>query len=162
VTVNEPLNKVILCRAAASRRWRGAAPLPEINAQGDRHHQRQGRVGKTNNRQPRLCPSASLGKKAHPDADLGLGNLDVAGVAPKFKHLPRHPRREKLGGDFEEGLAAMKILPPPPIQELTQLSHEQKMQVFTDLDRLIDDTDLLLIDTAADLLQCNGFQRDGP
>jgi len=31
---------------------------------------------------------------------------------------------------------------------LTQLTHDQKMQFFTHLDRLIDDMDILLIDTA--------------
>jgi flagellar biosynthesis protein FlhG len=44
----------------------------------------------------------------------------------------------------------MRILPAASgIQELTQLAHDQKMQFFTNLDRLIDDMDILLIDTAA-------------
>jgi len=112
----------------------------------------KGGVGKTNIVANLGYSLSRLGKKVMIlDADLGLGNLDVLlGVAPKF-NISHVIRGEKSMAEIiEEGPGQMKILPAASgIQELTQLTHEQKMQVFTDLDRLIDDMDLLLIDTAA-------------
>jgi flagellar biosynthesis protein FlhG len=44
----------------------------------------------------------------------------------------------------------MRILPASSgIQELTQLSYEQKIKIFSELDQVIDTVDYLLIDTAA-------------
>jgi len=85
------------------------------------------------------------------DADFGLGNLDVLlGVAPKYNisHVIRGDKT--IEEVLEEGPGKIKILPAASgIQELTQLTHDQKMQFFTHLDRLVDDMDILLIDTAA-------------
>jgi flagellar biosynthesis protein FlhG len=112
----------------------------------------KGGVGKTNIVANLGFALSGLGKKVLIlDADLGLGNLDVLlGVAPKFNvsHVLRGDKTiEEI---LEEGPGKMLILPAASgIQELTQLSHEQKMHFFTDLDRLIDDLDVLLIDTAA-------------
>ena len=150
---NHPPNKVI--------------PLPRRGpscggAERDRRRKSQARVisitsgkggvGKTNIVANLGYSLSRLGKKVMIlDADLGLGNLDVLlGVAPKF-NISHVIRGEKSMAEIiEEGPGQMKILPAASgIQELTQLTHEQKMQVFTDLDRLIDDMDLLLIDTAA-------------
>jgi len=150
---NHPPNKVI--------------PLPRRGpscggAEHDRRRKSQARVisitsgkggvGKTNIVANLGYSLSRLGKKVMIlDADLGLGNLDVLlGVAPKF-NISHVIRGEKSMAEIiEEGPGQMKILPAASgIQELTQLTHEQKMQVFTDLDRLIDDMDLLLIDTAA-------------
>jgi flagellar biosynthesis protein FlhG len=153
MTVNEPPNKVI--------------PLPRRSQPGDgeqpnrrrKSHARviaitsgKGGVGKTNIVANLGFALSQLGKEVTIlDADLGLGNLDVLlGVAPKF-NISHVIRGEKsLAEILEEGPGNMKILPAASgIQELTQLSHDQKMQVFTELDRLIDATDVLLIDTAA-------------
>jgi flagellar biosynthesis protein FlhG len=112
----------------------------------------KGGVGKTNIVANLGFALSLLGKKVIIlDADLGLGNLDVLlGVAPRF-NISHVIRGEKAIAEIlEEGPGHMKILPAASgIQELTQLSHEQKMQFFTDLDRLIDQMDVLLIDTAA-------------
>jgi flagellar biosynthesis protein FlhG len=153
MSVNQPSNKVI--------------PLPRRGRPGDgeepsRRRKSQARViaitsgkggvGKTNIVANLGYALSRLGKKVLIlDADLGLGNLDVLlGVAPKF-NISHVIRGEKsLAEILEEGPGNMKILPAASgIQELTQLTQEQKMQVFTDLDRLVDDMDLLLIDTAA-------------
>jgi flagellar biosynthesis protein FlhG len=153
MTVNESANKVI--------------PLPRRGQPGDgeqpnrrrKSHARviaitsgKGGVGKTNIVANLGFALSQLGKEVTIlDADLGLGNLDVLlGVAPKF-NISHVIRGEKsLAEILEEGPGNMKILPAASgIQELTQLSHDQKMQVFTELDRLIDATDVLLIDTAA-------------
>jgi flagellar biosynthesis protein FlhG len=112
----------------------------------------KGGVGKTNIVANLGFALSRLGKKVLIlDADLGLGNLDVLlGVAPKFNisHVLRGDKTiEEI---IEEGPGRMRILPAASgIQELTHLAHAQKMQFFTDLDRLVDDMDILLIDTAA-------------
>jgi flagellar biosynthesis protein FlhG len=112
----------------------------------------KGGVGKTNIVANLGYALSRLGQKVLIlDADLGLGNLDVLlGIAPKF-NVSHVIRGEKAIADIlEEGPGDMKILPAASgIQDLTQLTHDQKMQFFTDLDRLIDDMDILLIDTAA-------------
>jgi flagellar biosynthesis protein FlhG len=112
----------------------------------------KGGVGKTNIVANLGFALSRFGKKVLIlDADLGLGNLDVLlGVAPKYNisHVIRGDK--KIEEILEEGPGKMRILPAASgIQELTQLAHDQKMQFFTHLDRLIDDVDILLIDTAA-------------
>lgn len=151
--VNHPRNKVIpLPRPGPSgggaERGRGRKSQARVIAITSG----KGGVGKTNIVANLGYTLSRLGKKVMIlDADLGLGNLDVLlGVAPKY-NISHVIRAEKSMAEIiEEGPGQMKILPAASgIQELTQLTHEQKMQVFTDLDRLIDDMDLLLIDTAA-------------
>ena len=85
------------------------------------------------------------------DADLGLGNLDVLlGLAPKY-NLSHVIMEEKTMEDIlVEGPGKMKILPASSgIQELTQLTRSQKVNILTQLDELIDGVDIFLIDTAA-------------
>jgi flagellar biosynthesis protein FlhG len=85
------------------------------------------------------------------DADLGLGNLDVLlGLAPKY-NLSHVIMGEKAIEDILiEGPGEMKILPASSgIQELTHLTRNQKINILTQLDQLIDSVDVLFIDTAA-------------
>lgn len=112
----------------------------------------KGGVGKTNIVANLGFAFSHLGRKVLIlDADLGLGNLDVLlGIAPKFNISHVIHGEKRLADILVEGPGEMKILPASSgIQELTQLTHEQKMRFLTDLDRLIDDVDILLIDTAA-------------
>jgi len=112
----------------------------------------KGGVGKTNIVANLGFTFARMGKKVLIlDADLGLGNLDVLlGLAPKY-NLSHVIMGEKSVGDIiVEGPGDMLILPASSgIQELTQLTPEQKVKILSGLDGVIDSVDLLLIDTAA-------------
>ena len=153
MTVKDPSTKIIpmLRRGPArddnepSRRRKSHARVIAITSG-------KGGVGKTNIVANLGFALSQLGKKVLIlDADFGLGNLDVLlGVAPKYNisHVIRGDKT--IEEVLEEGPGKIKILPAASgIQELTQLTHDQKMQFFTHLDRLIDDMDILLIDTAA-------------
>jgi flagellar biosynthesis protein FlhG len=112
----------------------------------------KGGVGKTNIVANLGYAFAQLGKKVLIlDADLGLGNLDVLlGLAPKF-NLSHVILGEKSVSDIiVEGPGKMLILPASSgIQELTQLTQNQKVQILSELDQLINTVDILFIDTAA-------------
>ena len=112
----------------------------------------KGGVGKTNIVANLGYAFAQLGKKVLIlDADLGLGNLDVLlGLAPKF-NLSHVILGEKSVSDIiVEGPGRMLILPASSgIQELTQLTQNQKVQILSELDQLINAVDILFIDTAA-------------
>ena len=112
----------------------------------------KGGVGKTNIVANLGFAFGNLGQRVLVlDADLGLGNLDVLlGIAPKFNLSHVIHGEKQLSDILVDGPGNMKILPASSgIQELTQLTHEQKVQFLTELDHLIDDMDILLIDTAA-------------
>ena len=85
------------------------------------------------------------------DADLGLGNLDVLlGLAPKYNLSHVIMGEKRIEDILVEGPGRMKILPASSgIQELTNLTREQKIEIFTQLDSLVDSVDILFIDTAA-------------
>ena len=93
-----------------------------------------------------------LGKKVLIlDADLGLGNLDVLlGLAPKYNLSHVIMGEKTIDEIIVEGPGKMKILPASSgIQELTHLNKDQKIQILTQLDLMIDSVDVLFIDTAA-------------
>ena len=85
------------------------------------------------------------------DADLGLGNLDVLlGLAPKYNLSHVIMGEKTIDEILVEGPGKMSILPASSgIQELTHLNKDQKIQILTQLDRLVDRVDCLFIDTAA-------------
>ena len=93
-----------------------------------------------------------LGKKVLIlDADMGLGNLDVLlGLAPKYNLSHVITGEKAIDEILVEGPGKMKILPASSgIQELTHLTKNQKIQILSQLDGLINSVDILLIDTAA-------------
>jgi len=112
----------------------------------------KGGVGKTNIVANLGFAFSRLGKKVLIlDADLGLGNLDVLlGLAPKY-NLSHVISGEKAVRDITiEGPGNINILPASSgIQELTRLNREQKIRILSELDRMVDLVDVLLIDTAA-------------
>jgi flagellar biosynthesis protein FlhG len=112
----------------------------------------KGGVGKTNIVANLGYAFTRLGKKVLVlDADLGLGNLDVLlGLAPKY-NLSHVIMGEKSVSDIiVEGPGNMLILPASSgIQELTQLTQAQKVQILSELDQVIDAVDIFFIDTAA-------------
>jgi len=112
----------------------------------------KGGVGKTNIVANLGYTFARMGKKVLIlDADLGLGNLDVLlGLAPKYNLSHVIMGEKSIGDIMVEGPGKMRILPASSgIQELTQLTAEQKVQILNELDKVIDSVDILLIDTAA-------------
>lgn len=112
----------------------------------------KGGVGKTNivaNLGYTLC---RFGKKVLIlDADLGLGNLDVLlGLAPEYNLSDVIHGDKQLADIIVEGPGRLKILPAASgIQELTDLSTDERYIFFSQLSQLIRDFDIVLIDTAA-------------
>ena len=112
----------------------------------------KGGVGKTNIVANLGYAFARLGKKILIlDADLGLGNLDVLlGLAPKFNLSHVIAGQKSIRDIIVEGPGNMRILPASSgIQELTHLTQDQKVQILSELDQLINAVDILFIDTAA-------------
>ena len=85
------------------------------------------------------------------DADLGLGNLDILlGLAPKHNLSHVIAGAKTIPQITVDGPGNMKILPASSgIQELTQLTKPQQINILTELDQLADSIDIILIDTAA-------------
>jgi flagellar biosynthesis protein FlhG len=112
----------------------------------------KGGVGKTNIVANLGYAFCRLGKKVLIlDADLGLGNLDVLlGIAPKYNLSHVLMGQKSINEIIVEGPGNLLILPAASgIQELTQLTQQQKVQILRELDQILDRVDLLLIDTAA-------------
>jgi flagellar biosynthesis protein FlhG len=85
------------------------------------------------------------------DADMGLANVDVL-----LGMTPRYTLAHVLGGQKElmeivlDVAPGFKVLPASSgIAELSELSHDQQMQLFRALSSLDAETDYLLIDTGA-------------
>jgi len=151
-----PSNKVI---SLTSRRAKKDGKPSGKNTQFSKSNTRviaitsgKGGVGKTNIVANLGYAYTKLGKKVLIfDADLGLGNLDVLlGLAPKYNLSHVFMGEKKIENILLDGPGNMKILPASSgIQELTHLTKDQKIQILTELDLLIDDVDVLFIDTAA-------------
>lgn len=112
----------------------------------------KGGVGKTNIVANLGYAFSRLGQKVLIlDADMGLGNLDVLlGLAPKHNLSHVIIGEKSISEIIVEGPGNMLILPASSgIQELTQLTQNQKIQILRELDRAIDSVNILLIDTAA-------------
>ena len=112
----------------------------------------KGGVGKSNIVANLGFVLSQLGKKVLIlDADLGLGNLDVLlGLTPKYNLSHAISGSKTISEIVIEGPGKVKILPAPSgIQELSDLTDEQKTRMLTALDLLIDSVDVFLIDTGA-------------
>src|ERR1051326_1041000 len=83
------------------------------------------------------------------DADLGLANVDVLlGLAPRFTIQDVLEGHKALDDVLVTGPAGMLILPASSgVQELADLSDNQRLQLLTVLETLEHDIDFLLIDT---------------
>ncbi len=85
------------------------------------------------------------------DADLSLGNLDLLmGVSTNW-NLSHVIQGKKTISEVAVSLSGtLRILPAPSgVQELVHLTGEQRAGLLSDLDRLMNGMDVLLIDTAA-------------
>jgi flagellar biosynthesis protein FlhG len=85
------------------------------------------------------------------DADLGLGNLDVLlGLTPEYNLSHVLKGEKKISDIVVPGPGRLQILPAASgIQELTELSPEDRYLVFSQLETFIRNFDIMLIDTAA-------------
>lgn len=112
----------------------------------------KGGVGKTNIVANLGFALSQMGKKVLIlDADLGLGNIDVLlGLTPKY-NLSHVVMGEKTIPEIViEGPMKLKILPASSgIQELSQLTEDQRIRILAELKLFLDPIDVLLIDTAA-------------
>jgi len=112
----------------------------------------KGGVGKTNIVANLGFALSQLGERVLIlDADLGLGNLDILlGLAPKYNLSHIITGSKTIAEVTMQGPGGINILPASSgIQELTELTHEQKANILNNLDSLTDFIDTLLIDTAA-------------
>jgi flagellar biosynthesis protein FlhG len=152
----DPSNKVISINRRRGQNDGRASVKPDRNS-GSKARviaitSGKGGVGKTSIVANLGYTFTKMGKKVLIlDADLGLGNLDVLlGLAPKYNLSHVIMEERTIEEILVEGPGQMKILPASSgIQELTHLTRDQKINIFTQLDGLIDSVDILLIDTAA-------------
>jgi flagellar biosynthesis protein FlhG len=156
MVVTEPSNKVIsLSRRRGERGGTSMTPTRKkqsANARVIAVTSGKGGVGKTSIVANLGYAFTKLGKKVLIlDADMGLGNLDVLlGLAPKYNLSHVILEEKGIEDILIEGPGKMKILPASSgIQELTHLTREQKIQILSQLDLLVDSVDILFIDTAA-------------
>jgi flagellar biosynthesis protein FlhG len=156
MSMKDPSNRVISITRKREERD-GSSPQKTRRTRGSNARviaitSGKGGVGKTNIVGNLGYAFAKLGKKVLIlDADLGLGNLDVLlGLAPKYNLSHVILGERTIDEILVEGPGKMNILPASSgIQELTNLNKDQKIQILTQLDLLIDSVDVLFIDTAA-------------
>jgi flagellar biosynthesis protein FlhG len=152
----DPSNKVICLSDRIAEKNRSLLARSKTNSKSNARviavTSGKGGVGKTNIVANLGYAFTRLGKKVLIlDADLGLGNLDVLlGLTPKYNLSHVIMGEKSIHDIIVEGPGNMLILPASSgIQELTQLTQDQKVQILKGLDKLIKDVDILFIDTAA-------------
>ncbi len=112
----------------------------------------KGGMGKTNIVANLAIAFAKMGKRVLIlDADLALGNIDVLfGVLPKFTLEDVLLGHKTLPEVIMEGPCGIRILPTSSGTEgMAELSDDQKLTLFSQLDSLDKSFDIFLIDTAA-------------
>lgn len=136
------------------------SPPPPVQAKGRDHHavrviavtSGKGGVGKTNLVANLACLLSRMKKKVLLlDGDTGLANIDVVlGLSPRYNLS--HVLREEctLSDALIRGPGGFLILPSSSgIQEMSDLTREQKLVILEELNHLEMDLDYMLIDTAA-------------
>ena len=151
----KPNNLIVLSdRIAARKGEKGAtkAVIPKPSTRIISITSGKGGVGKSNMVVNVGFVLSRLGKKVLIlDADLGLGNLDVLlGLTPKYNLSHAVLGTRTISEIALEGPGNTIILPASSgVQELAQLTDEQRATFLTSIDAIMDDVDVLLIDTGA-------------
>ncbi|MCP5463124.1 MAG: MinD/ParA family protein [bacterium] len=112
----------------------------------------KGGVGKTSISTNLAITLAHMGKRVLIfDADMGLANIDIMlGIKPSFTLQHVLQGDKTLDEIIVDGPAGIKIIPASSgVQQLTQLTETQRSFFLSELNKLRDRIDILLIDTAA-------------
>ena len=151
----KPNNLIVLSDRIAARKGEKGTPKAAIPKSGTRIisiTSGKGGVGKSNIVVNVGFVLSRLGKKVLIlDADLGLGNLDVLlGLTPKYNLSHAVLGTRSISEIALKGPGNTMILPASSgVQELAQLTDEQRANFLTSIDSVMDDVDVLLIDTGA-------------
>ncbi len=150
-----PTNNIIKLPVKAKVRPSGSAARERSNPPGTRViavTSGKGGVGKTNIVANLAYALTLLDKKVLVfDADLGLGNMDVLlGKAPRYNMSHVITGEKNIDEITVEGPGGMLILPASSgVQDMTELMPAQRIRILSALDTLMEDIDVLLLDTAA-------------
>ena len=112
----------------------------------------KGGVGKTTVVTNLAYIFSQLGKKVFVlDADVGLANIDVMlGLTPEYNLQHVFSGEKKLKDIIIEGPGGIKIFPSSSgVQELSELTQEQKLYLLSEFSSLQDAIDIFIIDTGA-------------
>ncbi len=116
----------------------------------------KGGVGKTNIAANFAYIFSKMGQRVLLlDADTGLANIDVIlGIAPEYSLFHVLHGEKTLSQVTVQGPGGIKILPATSgIQEMAELSGDQKLTLLKELDGFIEDLDFVFIDTAAGIAE---------
>jgi len=152
---NPPTNNIINLPVKAKVRASGSTARERSNPTGARViavTSGKGGVGKTNIVANLAYALTLLDKKVLVfDADLGLGNMDVLlGKAPRYNISHVIKGEKNIDEITVQGPGGMLILPASSgVQDMTELMPAQRIRILSALDTLMEDIDVLLLDTAA-------------
>jgi len=116
----------------------------------------KGGVGKTNIAANFAYIFSKMGKRVLLlDADTGLANIDVIlGITPEYSLFHVLHGEKTLSEVTVQGPGGIKILPATSgIQEMVELSRDQKLTLLEELNGLSESLDVMFIDTAAGIAE---------